>query len=212
MGRLGARAVMLAVCALGVASCGGGTPGARGAGRPLPPYSGHALDLFDDAIEPSTIGTRAGGFTGLDALSALSARAGTPRSDNLLRERTQVGDAVVRARVQTVTSKEEDRGRSWRLGLHTIERLAGAGPLDDDFAVGVAADGPAAGLLRAYESRLVGTTLIAFVRVYTRPDPVGAAGAAAAPDPEGDLHFHIARDAKDELEAVRSATLESRVH
>jgi hypothetical protein len=129
----------------------------------------------------------------------LEAHRASPRSDNLLRERTQVGDAVVRARVTTVSSKEEDRGRSWELGLHTLDRLGGAGPLEPDFALRVGPNDAAVGLVRTFESRLIGQTFVAFVREFVRPGG----------DPE--LHFHLAPDSKDELDAVKAAVLESRV-
>jgi hypothetical protein len=193
MRRLGAWALALEVCV----ACGGGTPGARGAQRPLPPYGGHACDLFDDGIELSAMG-----FPGAGQLNAFDAGHAAPRGDNLLRERTQVGDAVVRARIRTVTSKDEDRGRTWQLGLHILERLAGSGPLAEDFTLDVAASNVSSGILRAYENHVVGTTLVAFVREFARP---------GSPDAEGELHFHIAHDAKDEVEAVRSAALRAPV-
>jgi hypothetical protein len=173
--------------ALLLSACGGGTPEARRADRQLPSYGGHAVELFDDAIEPAGVGIQLGGQAG--------AGFNAPRSDNLLRERTQVGDAVVRARVTTVTAKDEDTGRSWQLGMHTIERLGGAGPLEPDFTLRVGASDAAAGILRAFESRLIGTTFVAFVREFVHQGG------------EAELHFHLAQDSRDELEAVKSAVL-----
>jgi hypothetical protein len=164
--------------------CGGGGSGAHPPGRPLPPYGGRDAVLFDDGIEPTAVG-----YPTADATS--------PLRDDLLRERTELGDAVVRARVTTVTSRQQDRGRSWQLGFHALERLAGRGPLDTDFTLQVDAADPAAGIVRAYENRLVGKTFVVFVRAFARP------GA----DAEGDLHYHIAADEKDELDAVRTAVL-----
>jgi hypothetical protein len=171
---------------LPLSACGGGA-GAAHPVRPLPSYSGHAVDLFDDAIEPLAVGFH------------LDAYRGTPRSDNLLRERTQVGDAVVRARVTTVSSKEEDRGRSWQLGMHTVDRLGGTGPLDPDFALRVGPSDASAGIVRTFESHLIGQTFVAFVREFIRPGG----------DPE--LHFHLGPDSKDELDAVNAAVLLERV-
>jgi len=189
LGRVGGMDIRLAAGLVGLGlfalACGG--PLERGPGGKLPPYDAHAMELFDDGIEPSAIGFE----TGVQIEPSRSA----PRADNLLRERTQVGDAVVRARVTTVTAKDEDRGRSWQLGLRTEERLAGSGALDADFTLPVDASGPSAGMLRAFENRLVGTVLVAFVRQFAR----------AGGDPE--LHFHIARDSKDEIDAVRAAVL-----
>jgi hypothetical protein len=170
-----------------LSACGGGTPEARRADRQLPSYGGHAVELFDDAIEPAGVGFQLG--------SQAEPGRNAPRGDNLLRERTQVGDAVVRARVTTVTAKEEDRGRSWQLGLHTLERLGGTGPLEADFSLRVGASDEAAGIVRAFEARLIGTTFVAFVREFVRPGG------------EPELHFHLAQDAKDEVDAVKAAVL-----
>jgi hypothetical protein len=177
-----AVAAMSLVFALG---CGGGNAGMH-PDRPLPAYAGHAAELFDDAIEPGAVGYP-------------SDQDGPPSADNRLRERTQVGDAVVRARVTTVTAKVEESGRSWQLGLHTIERLAGAGPLDPDFTLLVAANDPAAGIVRAFEARLIGTQVIAFVREFAK--------AGAPPGEPGDLRFHLAADSAEEKKAVTAAQL-----
>jgi len=181
------RRVTTFCAAVACLGCGGAATGAQAAGhggRPLPPYGRHDAVLFDDGIEPTAIGYP-------------MAEGTPPLRDNLLRERTEVGDAVVRARVTTVTSKQEDRGRSWQLGFHALERLAGSGPLDPDFTLQVDATDPAAGIVRAYENRLIGTTFVVFVREFARP----------AADAEGDWHYHIAADQKDELDAVRAAVL-----
>jgi hypothetical protein len=176
------------VVPLGLPLCGcGGGGGAAHPVRPLPPYSGHAVDLFDDAIEPLTVGFH------------LDAHRAAPRSDNLLRERTQVGDAVVRARVTSVSSREEDGGRSWQIGMHVVDRLGGAGPLDPDFALRVGPTDASAGIVRSFESQLIGQMVVAFVREFIRPGR----------DPE--LHFHLAPDSKDELDAVNAAVLLDRV-
>ncbi len=155
----------------------------RGPGRPLPPYGGHAAQLFDDTIEPSALG-----FT--------SEPSKAPRGDTLLRERTQVGDAAMHVRVVTVTLRNEGSGRTWQMGLHSLETLAGAHPPAPDFTLQVEATDPAAGLLRAFEARLIGMTFVAFVREFGGADP--SEGAR--------WHFHLAHDDKDEIDAVRSAS------
>jgi hypothetical protein len=172
-------------------SCGGGTPDARNPDRPLPPYVGHATELFDDGIDPTAVG-----FPGDPS--------GSPLGDNRVRERTQIGDAVVRARVRTVTSKVEDRGNSWQIGFHVVERLGGAGPLEADFTVPVLASDPAAGIVHAFEARLIGKTFIVFVREFSH------AGSPQG-DP-GDLRFHVSGDTPDENKAVRAAVALEAVH
>ncbi|MDP9001030.1 MAG: hypothetical protein M3O46_13055 [Myxococcota bacterium] len=122
-------------------------------------------------------------------------RTAPPMNDMHLRERAQVGDAVVRARVDTVTAKDGDRGRTWQIGCHTIERLGGFGSLPDDFAVRIEPNGSSAGIMRAFGGRLVGMTFVAFVAGFARPEAPG----------ESDLHFHFVQDGKAQVAAVRSA-------
>jgi hypothetical protein len=178
------------VLALGLLACGGGTPGARDPGRPLPPYNGHATELFDDAIEPMAVGYP------MDTTAS-------PQGDTRVRERTQTGDAVVRARVMTVTSKVEDSGRSWQIGLHIVDRLGGAGPLENEFTLVVAPHGAAAGIVQAFEARLIGKVFIVFVREFSHE--------GAPPGEAGDLRFHVAADSPDEQKAVNAAILAQEV-
>ncbi len=168
-----------AAIVLSAAGCGAGTSDARAPQRALPAYGDHQAELFDDAIESEAIGSD------LAASPSLANSA-------LFRERTLEGDAVVRARVTTITSKAQDNGYGWQVGLHTVERIAGNGPLATDFMIQVDSNGPAAGMLRAFESTLVGTTFLAFAREFARP------GSPA----EADLHFHLAQYAKVGVDAV----------
>jgi len=175
-------AALLCVC------CEGATPSTRLPASSLAPYAGHDAVLFDDAIEPAAVGYE-GADTGIAA-----------KGDVLLRERTQTGDGVVRARVITVTSSPGDEGHSWQIGLHPLETLAGKRPPDGDFTFRVDVRGPAAGIVRALESRLVGTTLVVFVREFN-------AGKSDGERAGRELHFHFAKDDTAELGAVREASL-----
>jgi hypothetical protein len=183
-----AAVALLSVC---LVSCGGSTPDARNPDRPLPPYIGHATELFDDAIEPTAVGFP------MDP-------GASPLGDTKVRERTQTGDAVVRARVRTVTSKVEDRGRSWQIGFHVVERLGGSGPLEADFTLPVLPTDPGAGIVQAFEARLIGKTFIVFVREFSH------AGSPQG-DP-GDLRFHVAPDSPDEAKAVKAGVALDEVH
>jgi hypothetical protein len=155
----------------------------------MPAYTGRAVELFDNGIEASAVGFN------LD-------REGAPMADNRLRERAQVCDGVVRARVVTVTSKQEETGLSWQIGLHTVEKLAGSRAPDGDFTLTVRETDPAAGILRAFDARFIGVHLVAFVRAF----------APAEADSEPDVHFHIGPDQKDEVDAVRAAVVSSAEH
>lgn len=150
----------------------------------LEPYGGRAAELFDDAIEPAALGFA----LGVAADSDLGM---------VLRERTQTADAVVRARVITVTSNRGDDDRGWQIGLETVEGLAGARP-PKAFSWLVRSHDPSAGVVRASEGRMVGTTLVAFLR-----DFAGTVGTDGPGPPQ--IHFHAAADSKSERDAVRAA-------
>jgi hypothetical protein len=172
---------VLAASVAAILGCGAGGITQRPAGS-LPTYDGHAARLFDDTIEPRAMGYE------LD-------RTPPPMNDALLRERAQVGDAVVRARVTTITSKEEDKGRSWQVGFHTIERLGGSGPLPIDFVAQIDSNGASAGIMRSFGGRLIGAIFVVFAREFARPNGLG----------DTDLHVHVVQDDKADVTAVHSA-------
>ncbi len=161
-------------------ACGGG-PEAKAPGRPLPSYAGHAVELFDDAIDTRAVGLE------------LEGRGVAPRSDTLLRERTQVGDAVMRVRIDTVTSRGDGVSERFDLGLRVLDKIAGAENVPDEFTVRVDKNSPSVGIVKSFQGRLGGKIFIAFLREFVRPDG----------DPES--HFHLSRDGKDVEAAVREA-------
>src|SRR5512135_1996344 len=116
--------------ALLLCACGGG---ADSPNRPLPPYEGRSVDLFDDAIDPRAVGLN------LDDTR-------TPQSDPIVRERTQVADAVVRVKVQTVTAKKESEDIQFQLGLQVVEKLDGEHELPDPFIVRIDKSSPSLGI------------------------------------------------------------------
>jgi hypothetical protein len=161
--------------------------------RALPPYDRPAAELFDDAVEPSAVG-----YT-LES---------TPSSKRPhLRDRTLAADAVVRARVVTVTSDSRDAAGALQVGLRTIETLSGANP-PNSFTLLIKNTNPSAGVVRDVESRIAGMTFVAFLREFApAPGPEEANGPGAA-----QLHFHVAPDSKDEVDAVREAALLGEFH
>ncbi len=161
--------------------------GASGPGKDYPPYAGRAAELFDDGIDPVAVGYQ------LEPGPA-------PVSDAKLRERVQTADAIVRARVVTVTSKDQDGARSWQLGMRAAGRLAGTGPVDDAFTLEVESTDPGAGMTRAFEGRLVGATFVVALRTFAAAGPGGAAA-----DPQ--LHFHISADKPEVLDAIKQDSL-----
>lgn len=163
---------------LACVSCGG--EGANSPSRPLPTYEGHQTELFDDAIDPRAVGLN------LD-------EARTPQTDAAVRERTQVGDAVVRARVSTVTQKRNGDDVEYQLGLQTLEKLAGEHAPPDIFVVRFDKASPSAGIVRSLDARLGGKTFVVFVKEFKGPDG------------EPRFYAHFAADTKDVVAAVKDA-------
>lgn len=162
-----------------LAGCGSGKdPNAPS--RPLPTYAGRAAELFDDAIEPAAVG--------LDFDKSY-----LPKSDALLRERTQLGDAVLRVRVSTVTAKNDGPTATYQIGLQTIEKLTGEHPPTPTFTVQIDKSSESHGIMKNFESRLVGYFFVAFVREFVRSDG------------DRDIHFHLAPDTKEVRAAVTDA-------
>lgn len=155
--------------------CGGGEiPESK-----LPPWTGHSTELFDDVIEPRAVGLE------------LNVTA-TPRSDPTLRERTQIGDAVLRVRVDTVTQSGYGKQIRHQLNLTSLEKLAGDHPPPQSFVVTMDESSPSIGIVRSLEARLGGKTFIAFVKSFNK-------------EGERQYHFHLAPDAKDVRDAVQDA-------
>jgi len=176
----------VALAALAAAACVP-TVEAASIGRPLAPYDLRAADLFDDAIEPAAVG-----YT-LDS---------TPSSKRPhLQERTLAADAVVRARAVTLTSNRDEGVGAWQMGLRTIETLAGSNP-PATFTLQIKTTDPSAGVVGSNEGRIAGMTFIAFLREFA-----GDGAASSGGDASAQLHFHVAPDSKDEVDAVRRAAL-----
>lgn len=169
----------------GLAGCGEGR-GANAPSRDLSAYTGRATALFDDSIEPAAVG--------LDY-----DRGYTPKGDPFLRERSQTGDAVLRVRVTTVTGLGSGADASYRVSFSTIEKLAGDHPPPSSFTLVFDRSSESHGILRSFETRLVGYPFIAFVRAFA------PSGTQSGGEGEPVLHFHLAPDTKDVRAAVEEA-------
>ena len=165
------------LAATALAACGG--PDAVAPLRTLAAYEGRSLTLFDDAIEASAVGLN------LDDAS-------TSRTDAITRERTQVGDAVVRVRVETVTASADSDGTRYQITLRPLATLAGTHAPTTTFTVMVDKRSAAIGIVKSFDTRLGGRTFIAFVREFESND-------------ERRFHFHFAADTKDVAAAVQEA-------
>ena len=188
-GRVGCALAL--ACGLGATSAGceplttgsaGGPVSAKQ--RPLASYSGHFAELFDDAIEPRAVGL------GLD-LDASS----TPRGDRYFRERAQVADVVVRARVSTVTGKQDGPDTRYHVGFTVLEVIGGTRPLGDELDVRFDRSSPGIGVVRSFEGRLVGRTMVVVARAFVRPDG------------DQEIHVHVAPDSKEVVAAVHEAVI-----
>lgn len=158
-------------------ACGG--PDANAPDRPRPPYEGRAVQLFDDVIEPRAVG-----------LALEDPR--TPRSDPVLRERTQIADGVARVTVKTVTARGTGPEMEYFLTVSVVQKVT-EGPLPPEIIVRVGKTSPSLGIVKSLDARLGGQTFVGYVREF--------AGA----DGEPAWHFHFAPDTKDELGAVNDA-------
>jgi len=169
--------------ALLCASCAAASPRPSALSQHLPAYEGRATELFDDGISGEAAGRGV-------------APTASPRERDLLRQRTHMGDCVVRARVISITSTQDESGPSWLIGLHTVEKLAGARRLQDDFTVRIDGKASGAGIVRALDGQMIGAPLVAFLREF-----------ASTGESEAQLHFHLAGDGKDQVDAVRIAEI-----
>jgi hypothetical protein len=52
-------------------------------------------------------------------------------------------------------------------------------------------------MVRAFESRLVGTVFVVAIRTFAHPGPAG----------DADVHFHLSADKPDVLSAIKEASL-----
>ena len=169
-------------------ACAGPAPRPLLPSSGLPVYQGREVELFDDGLGAQLVGMN------------LEPGA-SPKEHALLRDRTREGDCVVRARVVTVASGEDESGPRWFISFHTTERLAGERDLPDDFTLRMDARSPGAGAIRTLERQLVGAQLVAFLREFA-PAEGGGNGSA------GELHFHLGGDAKEEIDSVHVAAVE----
>ena len=180
-GRLRTTAFGLAILPALAASCASAT-GTGSKNRPLPAYAGRAADLFDDSIDPAGVG--------MDFDKGY-----TPKADPMLRERSQVSDAVLRVKISTVTGKKDGPDSTYQLELHTVEKMTGANPPPPDFTVTVSKTSEAHGIVKNFEARLVGYPFVAFVREFVRPDG------------DHEVHFHLSPDTKEVKSAVGDAVI-----
>jgi hypothetical protein len=143
-------------------------------------YEGQATALFDDRIDANAVG--------------LADVASKPRTDPVLRARTQNAEAVARVRVATVSVDVAAGKPLYRL---TLDLAGGAlvrrGFSDNRVEIAVRPDSPAFGVVKWLDTRLIGRTFIGFFHRF------------AGPAEEADLKFHLSADDPEVVAAVREA-------
>lgn len=174
---------VLVLGAAAVVSGGCGGPDASSSDRAVSKYQGRQADLFDDSIDPAAVG--------LDFDKGYA-----PKLDKTLRERTQTCDAILRVRVSTVTAKTDGPDQIYQLGMHILEHVGGPRPPAADFTVQIDKASEAHGIVKSFESRLVGNLFVAFVREFS------------VPGGERAYHFHLAPDSKEVRMAVMDALIQ----
>src|SRR5687767_13733800 len=103
----------------------------------------------------------------------------------MLRERAQLPDAVLRVKVQTVTSKRDGSDPTYQLGLKTVEQLAGAHPPWADFQLTITKASVSYVIMKNFESWFVTYPFVVFAREFVRADG------------DRETHFHLAPDSRE---------------
>ena len=160
--------------------CDAGWNARTAADRPLGLRDAHAVELFDDDIDPASVGAS------LDTAS--------PRSDVHLRERAQTADFVGRARVTTVNVEKIGDDVSYHLVIQAVGApLATSRTADIDFELTIRPSTRAYPLAKTVDSRLRGMSFVAFIRRYSTAEG------------EAELHFHLSPDTPEMAAAVKEA-------
>jgi hypothetical protein len=162
-------------------ACGDGG-GAKAPSRPLPAYTGHPAELYDDSFDPAAVG--------LDMDNSFHAK-----TDARLRERAQTADAILKVKITTVTNKVEETGPSFEVGLTQTEWIAGDHPPGTDhFNIRMQKSQQTTGIMKNLEGRLVGMEFTAFLKTFK----VGDSG-------DREFHVHFAPATKEVKDAVGDA-------
>jgi hypothetical protein len=180
-----------AVRAAVVLALAGGTAGATSGCEPMPPaqgatpgglarWEGHAREVFDDNIDPASVG--------------LTMDGPSPRNDPHLRERAQTADVVARVKVQTVTVDSVGDTQTYHLGIQVgVPTLAEAKVPDRAFELSIKQTSDAFGIAKSFDNRLRGHTFVGFMKRFNSDD-----GDAV-------LHWHLAPDTAEVAAAVKEA-------
>jgi hypothetical protein len=161
-----------------VISCSGSNAASSSHPSSYPVYTGESTKLFDDRIDPSSVG-----------LADITTKA---RMDPVLRARTQSAETVARVRVSTVTVDTAGGKPAYHLNLAIVEPLTRRRYGERSVEILVTSDSPSFGIIKWLDTRLMGRTFVAFFRHF-----------AGVEDPV--VRFHLSSDDAEVLAAVREA-------
>ena len=164
--------------ALSPVACGG-RPSASPTPQNLPVYTGNATQLFDDRIDATAVG--------------LADVGENPRTDAVLRARTQSAEVVARTRVSTVSVDLVGGKPVYRLRFTFVEPPVVARFSGDQIEIAVHDDSPAFGIVKWLDTKLIGHSFVGFFHRF-----------AGSLEPE--VRFHLSPDDPQVVSAVRDAS------
>lgn len=177
------RSRLLAKCSAALLACTLVACGGKGAAGPdssLQPYEGKLTKVFDDTIEPASVG--------LDLDKTYAAA-----KDPDFYERVQSSEGVLQVRVTTVTTRSDGPDTTYILGMSSKKALFGVAPDSGQLSVEIRKGNESVGIVRSLENRIVGMPFIVCYRRFRSPD-----GGAAT-------HFHLLPDTDEVRRAVDDA-------
>jgi hypothetical protein len=146
----------------------------------FPIYAGNATQLFDDRIDPTAVG--------------LADVTENPRTDAVLRARTQGAEVAGRTRVSTVSVDSVGGSPVYRLRFTFVEPpLVSRGFSGDQIEIAVRDDSPAFGIVKWLDTKLIGHSFVGFFHRF-------------AGNYEPQVRFHLSPDNPQVLGAVRDAS------
>ena len=165
---------------LAVSACGGSQPAPAPPPQNLPVYAGPATQLFDDRIDPMAVG--------------LADVAEDPRTDPILRARTQHAEVAGRTRVSTVNVDLVGGKPMYRLRFTFSEPPVVSRDFPgNQLEVVVRPDSPAFGIVKWLDTKLIGHSFVGFFHRFAGPY-------------EPEVRFHLSPDDPRVLAAVRDAS------
>ena len=163
-----------------LSSCKPLPPPTASAPRSNAPWEGRLKNLFDDSVDPSAVGLA--GTSASNAGGAVAARA-------------EEADFIVHVRVGTITTEGSGNAMRYLITLRVVgDPVAGPRPPSDTIQITVAKINPTFGIVQAKDLALAGKHFIAFLREFDQNDTTV-------------VHWHLARDAQDVVDAARKGAV-----